>query len=74
MRITTAYIDRNMIGKRTNEENTKVSITILGDAFVDIFCYLDKGLPPPGGDVRVEKSSKCLRSVQSVKHLFYGIS
>jgi len=34
---------------------TKISVSIIGDAFVDLFCYLgDKGLPESGADVRVD--------------------
>lgn len=41
-----------------SEETTKVSVSILGDAFADIFCHLEKGLPPKGGDMRVATPSK----------------
>lgn len=44
--------------KDSSEETTKVSVSILGDAFADIFCNLEKGLPPRGGDVRVATPSK----------------
>lgn len=39
----------------TSETKTKVSVSIIGDAFADIFCYLENGLPPLGGDIRVGK-------------------
>lgn len=46
--------------------NTKISVSIIGDAFVDLFCYLNKSsddgneadrqnLPVLGGDVRVDQ-------------------
>jgi len=37
---------------------TKISVSIIGDAFADVFCLLENGLPPPGGDVRVNRPSK----------------
>jgi hypothetical protein len=49
---------RAMNPKDSSEETTKVSVSILGDAFADIFCNLEKGLPPRGGDVRVATPSK----------------
>jgi len=37
-----------------NAKKTKVSFSIIGDAFADLFCLLQDGLPPTGGDKRVE--------------------
>lgn len=42
-----------MSQNNASEETTKVSVSILGDAFADIFCNLENGLPPREGDVRV---------------------
>ncbi len=52
---------------------TKVSVSIIGDAFADLLCYLDNGLPKIGGDVRVNKPSKYIfHGKQSVHpmHIF----
>ena len=39
--------------------NTKVSVSVIGDVFVDLFCYLDSNdYPVLGGDVRIEKPSE----------------
>ncbi len=57
--------DGKMTAKKTEEPRledpsikTKVSVSIIGDAFADLLCYLDNGLPKIGGDVRVNKPSK----------------
>ena len=56
---TTPSNDNKNIGK------TKISVSILGDAFVDLFCYLNDGsstnggsLPQLGADVRVNQPGK----------------
>lgn len=35
-------------------KKNKVSLSIIGDAFADLFCFMTDGLPPAGGDVRVK--------------------
>lgn len=40
-------------GITDNAQKTKISFSIIGDAFADLFCLLDYGLPPVGGDTRV---------------------
>jgi hypothetical protein len=47
-----------MSQNNASEETTKVSVSILGDAFADIFCNLENGLPPREGYVRVATPSK----------------
>ena len=31
-----------------------VSVDIIGDSFVDLFCFLDEALPEEGGDARLQ--------------------
>ena len=35
------------------ETTRELSIHIVGDAFADLLCYLESGLPVPGGDSRL---------------------
>jgi len=49
--------------KASNGGNTKVSVSIIGDAFVDLFCFLNdgsssNGLPELGADVRISQPGK----------------
>ncbi len=59
--------------KRTDDVNnvgkTKMSVSVIGDAFVDLFCYLNDGssddggkLPGLGADVRVNQPGKSKES------------
>jgi hypothetical protein len=55
----------NLNGTEKEWGKTKVSVSILGDAFVDLFCYLNgnanghgNGLPELGADVRINQAGK----------------
>jgi len=43
-----------------NEKKVKISVSIIGDAFADLFCYLDDDMPTYGGDVRVNAPVKAV--------------
>ncbi len=52
----------------TNGDNTKISVSIIGDAFVDLFCFLNDGssgveggrLPGLGADVRINQPGEMM--------------
>ena len=56
----------NSSSARKEGGKTKISVSIIGDAFVDLFCFLNDGssaaeggkLPVLGGDVRVNQPGK----------------
>ncbi len=62
---------------------TKVSVSIIGDAFVDLFCYLNSngsnghgngnGLPELGADVRINQPGKFKKS-RVFSFLFCGLT
>ena len=58
----------------SSETKTKVSVSIIGDAFADIFCYLENGLPPLGGDIRVGKPSKFWNARGKILRRFVMVS
>ena len=71
--------DVNNVGK------TKMSVSIIGDAFVDLFCFLNDGstedggkLPGLGADVRVNQPGKEYMGVAAlfvygIRHMIYDI-
>ena len=53
-------LEMNPAEETSSRSNTKVSVSVIGDVFVDLFCYLDSNdYPVLGGDVRIEKPSEC---------------
>jgi len=49
-------LEMNPAEETSSRSNTKVSVSVIGDVFVDLFCYLDSNdYPVLGGDVRIEK-------------------
>lgn len=48
--------EMNPAEEEASPSNTKVSVSVIGDVFIDLFCYLDSNdYPVLGGDVRIEK-------------------
>jgi hypothetical protein len=62
---SSATVNKNQTNKVLAGNNTKISVSILGDAFVDLFCFLNDGagstqenrnaLPKLGADVRINQ-------------------
>jgi len=53
-------------------KNEALSIHIVGDAFADLFCFLENGLPVPGGDSRLSCPIKTMAggsAVNTTTHL-----
>jgi hypothetical protein len=51
--------EMNPAEEEASPSNTKVSVSVIGDVFIDLFCYLDSNdYPVLGGDVRIEKPSE----------------
>ena len=58
----------------TSPSHTKVSISVIGDVFVDLFCYLEgNDYPVLGGDVRIAKPSECHLSIEDSVETFQDI-
>ena len=80
------YFGSSTIKKNDKKEtNTKVSVSIIGDAFADLFCYLNDGgqsqsqsddgnLLKLGGDVRVNQPGEIVIEYSYVLVYWYILS
>jgi sugar/nucleoside kinase (ribokinase family) len=58
-KMTTAAITADKPPSHRDDDSAGVTFHIVGDAYVDFFCFLDGDWPEYGGDSRLEHAVKC---------------